>query len=437
MTIPASPTYTLPTWADSITNYPAGANPWNGTPIKVAPVTRYWTPNVNVTAEEHNQALYEAFFNLDKVRDSLVDIYSHLNVMAVNNWPWHFADNAGTKFRGAVAYNDIFKVWLMGDAGGTVYQSNLTGIVDGTSGFWLSSSSPANMSYVKCIVCDPGNGVAIASIHDDTPSVVVNDTFCRWNGTAWSILSTPATPDPVQCGAFVNGKIVLVGPTQISSTPNVVFYSSNASHTAMTLGTGIPQAGTTKNTSWLCASNGTNLMFAAGRKSMTSGTADAGYTTDGITWTTVTTFTPLTSGATTRILTGLAYDATTGVFIATVTNTSGGAPLAGTTIWTSSDCVTWTAIKLLSSVAIVHLACLGMIWAGVTTGDSIVYSQDQGLTWYTVPNFQLDAPTNAFNLADPGTRGPWIFAGTNGFMAIGENNSRGSMITGRGNNVVT
>lgn len=64
-------------WATG--NYPAGANPWNGQPKRVAPVNAYYEPAIQAVAQHDN-------YVIGALADAVQGMLDYLGQVPAYNW---------------------------------------------------------------------------------------------------------------------------------------------------------------------------------------------------------------------------------------------------------------------------------------------------------------------------------------------------------------
>lgn len=360
-------------WANT-PNYPAGGNPWNGQPTKVAPAYTYFTPNVPPAAQEMNYILNQ--------RDAiLTGVALGQWSAAVANWNPPSADIGGMTLQNTPtsAWWDAFSgQWmvpcivsggtaqvLMCSADGKVWRSINGGI----------PSAPARFPFAVATNGSTGDICLFRS--DGTTSSIT-----RWAGGAGVPVDTV---QPFLAGidqgvmTFWNGGFIFVGASGLGSAPwtGAAGASPNGvgvwNNTTVSLPAGW-SSGTQIVLEWLTAQNATTLVVAqcgdvvgtAASRLMVQTTASPGVWSD---------VTPSFLGGTAKEIRGLAYSSNDGLWGVLAIDNSNAY------LYTSPDLATWTLVQTFTGYTAAGVAAIGSAWAVVvyngnlgTAGNRILYS---------------------------------------------------------------
>ncbi len=352
------------------TNYPAGGNPWNGTPIKVAPGVDYSTPNTKPPAQSFNywlnllsaQALANqnlavagAVANFDNViADTSID-GSATALPVFWSQPWT------QRWYAAVTVSANFKTYWTHDNGRTwtVELSETSWAVN------AACSAPLSASSVNYVVIVNQSGATAAY---------------NQAGTLTSISGTEVTLPAV---VFPQGAgLAFLGMTLSGSTYTGLYYTGNLLGTSWTLATStLPSAWQTGtcHLNGLVSCQSTAATDVSGPRTLvamcgvTPGT-DVGRLLVVASGGTFTDSSPsFLSG---RIVTGVAYGANDNLWGVLCND--------GTLsyLYTSPDLVTWTLVHEFANLPKSGgLAVLGYVWAaqvGTSTDNRVMYSGEVG-----------------------------------------------------------
>lgn len=373
-----------PSFAKSVTNFPAGANPWNGQPLRVAPATDYFTPNTGVAAEEVN-------YELGTICDFLQGSIDWSGSGPVLNFG---AQNTlGTTPRCA-AYDPFFGLWVAGgNASGptapVMYQNHGTDSADWTA--W--PNTPGGLGDAVMAICKDPTGAKYYAATWQSGTMRVS---YQPNGGSWTSLTTfLATSNQCELVPFKNVIVIAMGD---SGANGFIDYIGTPGGTP-----GLFLSGPTGVTApWWLVKTSPSLIVAVPSNTNGAGSAPYWTSTDGQTWT-ARTFSNSTIVKNADRPTGLAYDASRNMWFMSVFETSS----SNTRICQSSDAVTWTAVRELQGGSgssqfnpyyIQDLEACGSLLIGVTNDGGTVWPQaaniarfvvsaDGGNTWYWSPGY--------------------------------------------------
>jgi hypothetical protein len=378
--------YTPPTWATA-GSFPAGANPWNAQPMRVAPATGYFLPNTVPPAEYENYLHGAALDGLATIETAFLAEFDFVSPIQAINWPALVTRTGGPGTERIMsAFWDAFNSrWIMlsGLTGGTTPKYINASIDGGLSYTLLSTQSPTGGGYLLAGCADPGSNKSIICPSAST------FFYVSTNGTSWAVSTVGGASYTYTSALFFAGLFVAIGCESGAAVAHVTTSPDTTTWTDRTAA--IPAALATlagSATSWVSATNGSiivavpqqNAGFASGA-TMTS--------TNGTTWT----LGSFASGSILNadIVSGLAYSATDGLFIMTLQS-------AGTVtkILTSPNGTTWTYLRSVSGRFLTALAAIGSVWVAYSlksgVAAEVLFSLNAGLTWAVAP---LTMPTDA------------------------------------------
>lgn len=391
------------TWA-SDEDYPAGADPWSGTPTKVAPTTQSketgFTPEEPMSAEQENYVLH----GVCEVSKYLMDRFQNLPVL--NFRP---ASTAVASFAHA-AWDPINGHWLAASAAGTkvVRKSDDLGVT------WSANEISALGGTPTCF------RVAVSTV--DGSAVVTTDArevYERSSGGTWTRRSTamPLAPDagsfyevvhnPISGGwiGFTAGATVLV----FATSPDRAVWTSQ---TMTTAGVGNAQAAIAIDpVAGRVVVAQIPLPLASGNvETHTSATDGADFPVAAVV---------VNHGYTASVRLSLAWDARAELFVMVVCSLG-----VGTKVYTSPDASAWTLVETLASGhALLRVCIVGEVWATIKYSSGVAFSLDQGATWR---NAQYNA--EVFN---------HMSSSGNQFLLVGSGNVHAGLRSGPGGEVLT
>lgn len=384
-----------PTWAVE-TNYPAGANPWNSQPCKVAPVGDLWLPGTGDGAENRNY--------VDNVRCvSLASIQKEAIAGALNRWSAAQTSAGlvgGTTITGA-AWDQVNGRWLVVLSGGGANSYLFETLDGGTTWTQVAAgwgSSPSGLAY------NAGAGVIVQP--GGPGSAVFIDTTDTYHVHSLGINLTVGYPIWYPgMGASGGWQVITGNQSGGSFNTGLVTWSTDGA-TWSSIASGYPtgwNSDTNHIGAYLAATSGPLVVWAlcgatAGTDTSRLMVETWSGTSGGTTGIGTPTFSPLASSILTgRIITGLAYQANTGLW--GLLAWSG----VNTNFYTTPDLANWT---LQSSIGVLcqGLAAVGPLWAMSVpyslSPDSVgrvQISGDGGVTWSWTPSL-LDAVATAGTL---------------------------------------
>ena len=373
-------------WASLETNYPAGANPWNGQPLKLPPAGDYWTPNTHPAPEEHNYVL-----NL------MGAAIAGCQVAGVGAWNAPVSAQTLTSDAaaqsGAAAYDPLNGRWLVATVQTslqnlrvwTSYDGNDPWIDVGGGTAWAFPSVTTGLLAVCQDPTDPTTIWATGIYGTGVNFQTVKNVAGTYSSVAGASQTGVSGLTDVQLLTF-NGYIILAyGSSAIS--PDL--WSSNNGFSSKTVaGLG----GTIQH--WILKQNG-SLAIAAPAYGVPGGggTWPRIYTTpDGHTWTQQTASLGSLMGASDTI-TGLDWGADAGgaCWLLNVLLAAGG-----TKTLRSADGINWTLAGTTATSISYALCALGNTWYSVLTPDvqsvkRIAVSPNGGVNWYQTPAIMAPA----------------------------------------------
>lgn len=359
--------YVVPGWATGV-NYPAGSDPWSGTPTKVAPpsVLNGFTPNTAAAAEYVNYEL-NAAFTTDAAAKTAINALAD----AVGQGEVLRFDAAGFTSCFKSAYDVVDNRWLISANIGT----NLPYISWNGGQSWTAmaawpvavvskpilGSNPAGM----VVGVDGAGGLAFS-----LPSG--SNTWTNW--TLPGVLNTFREVTWLASGST----FIALGT---SGTVPIMYKSTGAANWTNAT-SAIPAAFAAVATHWSCASSPT--LFVAVPRNVTTG---GNYMTssDGVTFTLRTTLPNVANFAGRAVH----YNAVEGLwmYVSLFTNFSANQ----ITVYTSPDGFNWTQKVALGSLnwEVWDLTSAGGVWAMLVQRDvgtaiertTVIYSVDNGASW--------------------------------------------------------
>lgn len=409
-----APAYTVRTFATD-TNYPAGANPWNGQPVKVEPAgpDGGFVPDQMATPETFNKLFYDAFTseaaaktyqddNATEVEDELAAHLAYTGQIVPLNW--RAKVTVGAVSNRAAVYNPYVRRWLVvGDT------EDARASYDGGrtwSGTSLVAAAGANENCYSAAVDVLGRAViGTDSAYVFTLSAV--DVAAKVSVWAGNTLAIEVAHDPSSAkfaAIIVDGLTAFVktsvdqGATWANATTLPVQWSDMATYPAFVS----PKIVADGAGRLVVVAQGTAGMGPTGVGTCRAMTSDDG----GVTWTDRGTFATTITAPT---LWDLSYNAGRAEYMYVMCEVS-GTPTGE--VWTSPDGVTWTKQKTTSASSVMYVAPNGSQWVGVVRAadgeNHIVYSNDGGVEW----SYAGFGRANVLQT----TRG--IVAGAGGFLCV-------------------
>lgn len=365
-----------PTFATE-TNYPAGPNPWNGQPLRLAPPSDYFTPNTGAAPEEINYELgticdYLGNANawnsvapgqagLDWRPFSPVSTTPYTAFMAgwwdPSNFQWLIAagNSSGT------GTCDVFMSKGLGDADYGTAVSNGAGITvggritdvfyDGTQ-FWAALIKSSDSSL--CLYyCSPGGAWTLADNFLAGTATITDAKFDQ-RGSTWYVVVSSST-------ALIGTVYYVFGGGTTWTGPSLAVNGTGA-------GTCVANNGTT------------SVAFAVATSPANYGTA--GTLDGGTAWTQ---HSASFMNHTNEEPIGVVWSSADNLFI--LVTVYGTTPSAMAT-YTSPDGLTWTLVSTLTSsftpdcLAVTGYGCLAATTHDFGGGNCVMYSVDAGATWH-------------------------------------------------------
>lgn len=363
-------------WATEA-NYPAGANPWNGQPTKVAPVGDIFTPNTKPPAQTFNAILSEI------AQDNTAALQA-LGALPPANWfpQVEWEGGSGPVGPYVVKWNDQGQTWLL--AGFSPGGSPVVTVLgfDGQGGAGTTWGSAFGSNHPPCsIAVDTAGNVYVAAV---AGSGANNFDVWRSPATGGAFVHAAANTfvgiDDVQLDA-VGTNIVFALGVSSGALDAIGAYLSGGIGTFTTVGLGAP--------SWILKSNG-SVAIAIPRL---AGGGNAYSTPDGVTLT----HTSMTGqiGAT-DVPIDAAWNAQLGLWAMAVA-VAGGSHVAW---YTSTTGLAWTATGTVftNGFVINSVSAIGPLWVaiGENAGHTghVVYSFD-ATTWYPSGGYLYSTVANS------------------------------------------
>jgi hypothetical protein len=353
------------TWATAETDYPAGSNPWNGTPVIVGPPAQdYFTPDTKPPAQTFNY-LFNKLFAQDTA--VLVDAWSGI----LNNWQEvvlssssSFNTVASDTFAAspqAITWEPLYGSWRIALNAVGASQTQIWDTIDGGRTFFKIGELPSAQNIVAA-ASGAGQSLWVIGNGTSTPATFAGlgttGTVTSFTGpgdyTSSASLYFPTTSSFITYGGAQNSSVwngVAIAVTSVTAQTGTISapsgqFSGGTDHVGNIFATQSPT---------------TMVWVIAG---ITPGTDTAHLMT--VTWNgsayTATEVTPTFLGST-YIVTGLAYDAVDGLFAMLVYNgTSSFIYTSPATLTTTS----WSLAATFTNLVYQGLAIVGdgaSVWA--------------------------------------------------------------------------
>lgn len=374
MSRPANPSYVVPVWAPNV-NYPAGANPWSGTPTKTthpAAGTVGITPRQGVAAQVFNRVVNDAYAVDQSTRDSLTALYNYVGQLPALN----FVAGQSLSLLNSAGFEPVSRRWF------------LTG--DNES-VWVTADLGQTAMSPLSTVQTAGAGEACHGIDFDTSgnSVIATTTEFVFELNAGLSCTKPSAAGASLAGSTpcsvsfdpVNNRWCWVGSTGVAAQPLLFRTSTNrTAWAAATTGPGTGFVTAVVNRQLVCR-KATGVTVFVGNNGATGKVATS--SNGGTVWTAQSditfAFTPTTLH--------LSFDDTSNTWLLVAGRSNAGVPQSE--LWTSSnDGVSWTRLITLNQTRLYRVATLGTLWvAGIENGPSgnvwndVAFSLDAGNTW--------------------------------------------------------
>lgn len=361
MSRPSNPSYVVPVWAPNV-NYPAGANPWSGTPTKTthpAAGTVGITPRQGVAAQVFNRVVNDAYTVDQSTRDSLTALYNYVGQIPALNWTLGPTLTPGT----SLAYNENARVWMAVGAAGAAARSTDFGAS------WTSVTLPGPESGTSVDISNAGTMVILnANVAATTP------LYESSNGTTWNSRTPFAAYTSVRVPNVVFSETSAVWVATLLGTLNPVVWTSadRVTWTQRTTPAGFTGTAAASNTSSLAIHKASGRMVWAYNIAAT-GTTHYATSDDGVTWTYRTSI--VVAGF---FFSAVVCDQSTGRFFLQITNGT------STRLYRSDDSgVTFSLVATLGFSLSTVAAQGSLVMSSVFTAgaNQPIYSLDSGATW--------------------------------------------------------
>lgn len=389
---------TPPTFAVE-TDYPAGSNPWNGQPLKVAPVNDYFTPDTKPPAETFN-------YTLNGICNSLASLTDAATFGIVSNWN-PIGNNitvvGGSASSGIIdiAWDAYYQRWISNPTGGSGYTVAVSN--DGVN--WVSWGSGDTTEGEGAICSDPATG-RIISLNTGGGTGTIGYWTAAGVGTFLNVAAfNGAVGQPGQSSvSYFNGVWQAFAYTISGSsfTGNYTYSTNPAPGGSWTNGT-LPTtsaSGTNHPAFWAHTQSPTELIMGlCGTTASTVSGTDYCTLIISTNGTTFTDFTPsFFSG---KILTGLHYSANDGIYGLIVYDGTSSYLYTTATPTTSSS---WSLVKTFTNRKCVGLTNVGRVWmtqgkdtSGIYRGlaSNNVLSAGSSSLWQAVPYYLTETGSPA------------------------------------------
>ena len=394
-------------WATAETNYPAGGNPWDATPVNVAPVGDIFTPNTKPGAQNLN-------YVLNKMGATSAAILATLGTAQF--FPTYTPLASDFVAYQAVSYDPLACKWLVagrapttgfvtlaagrgvGGADWSAYAVTAigTGVVTGVCRGIEPGTSPAN-KYAYVAYWDTGSTAGFLE---------------RWDTSAntFSNIALPQTSNVNDIQVASVSGVVIVAVGDVSAGNSAVQYTTNSGGSFTT----VINPSVSVPTGWLVAQQSPglpNVMVipknAGGSYNGPTAGLDVNVTVDGTTWVHTVVSSLLASTEVPQSLCWGQDSTGAGCWILTTNNS--GTPA----VYRSYNGTSWTALTSnLSSLQqqLWGMQAIGSLFvAQVKESGSarLLFSYDGAVTWQCC-NTANPAPSGSLQLA----------GGTNSFMAL-------------------
>lgn len=371
MSRPANPSWTIPIFAPNA-NYPAGSDPWSGTPTKTThpgASSVGITPDTGVAAQVINKVLNDAYATDDSAKAYLQTVIDFVGqAQALNFGPP--VGSIGTPRR--AVWSDGERIWwVIGDSG-QVRRST-----DYGRSFGANETGGVTAGTEECGGIDvDASGNAVVALN------VTSKTYLRYTaGGAWASGSLPAgwtasgtvtarvVYNPVaglwcltHCDTFNSRTIT--SPDRSTWTNRFQWSVGGNPHALMRVG----------------VNKTSGRMVFAGHDVLGSGTLNIATSDDG--GITLTNRATLTTTIASPTHLDVVYNPDRSEWLAVIGKVTGG---PASEVWRSTDAgVSWTKVATLATACIQNPAPCGSMWVGSAALGSPVeaaYSLDGGATW--------------------------------------------------------
>jgi len=378
VTRPANPTYAVPTWAQSVANYPALGKDWDGAAIAVAPPGDYFTPEQKIAADYLND-LFAKALNEHVSAKSAIDA---LNTYVGQVVPLNFkaASTAASNLVGA-HYNPYTRRWSVFGSTDRLRSSTNEGET------WSGADEVSGGTSRKIWrAADDGAGNVVATT--DSRDVYTSTGNGAWTKHTNAIPTTPNSSDPVVI-CYESGAALWCVAYRDNASSDVVVATSpdGTTWTARTL----PAAWSGPNHQrYQIAAGGGRVVLMARDASTATKSIVATSDDGGVTWAAQADLTHVAGDTDSYVsvpTANLAYDST-GKWMYSAANYNGNAD-----VFHSTDGATWTAKKSIATDFLSGIVGHGAMWLALLCASSAagggaysycypVYSLDNGATWF-------------------------------------------------------
>lgn len=371
---------TIKPWASAEANYPAGPNPWNGTPVTVPPAGDIFTPGTPPLAQNMNAIL-------NGITTAQQQIAQMSQALCARNFQLPITWSLSTSGPHCMTWNDA-------PAGTGSGQSWLfAGFSSGAATITVQTTSGQDQSFSQIgggtisatkppmsIVADPNSNVFVTLIGVTGNSILASISLA---GGAWSAPSGPTVTGATDCQLAALGSTIVYALAGASGQGGLGTLSTGASFSGSVTGLTFGSSGL------IVKSNGTQVL--ATDRNVAANTLYK--TTNGTSWNAQTMSSPL--GASTTIQ-DIAWNAALGLWMIT------GSDGSHTAFWTSPDGSNWTKIATLGTTPVSRIASVGAMWGAQTNPTAhlgqTLYSFD-GVTWWTTQCFVQGSSTATPSIA--------------------------------------
>lgn len=379
--------------------YPAGVNPWNGQPTRVAPGVAYLTPGASAkpTAQGLN-------YVMGQNSDAAINLWTELGAFACQNWRGtQGVPVSGTQWS-RVCYDASDNSWVgLVRTSGTPDTVSVVKSYDGGKS-WTTAIVGSGLPvygtgtvYPLGIFCaGPGEYLVVTygALTSGTSGITISLTTP--GASIWTIehsftetltLTGAGNGYDADLSLFNFTYILVNNDSDAASGSQTGFYSSPDAVTwaAQAVPTTLGNSSTHLTPGWTRSAQSANIWLILQRGlTGTQATNCYMYTTDGSTFS-VGTLPGAVQGAS-DLQAALAYGpgaSGTGMFMAAIQMNGGGTRLAK-----STDGLTWTVITSLTTQNITDLVAFGAAWVAVVDAEAgggstaaIIYSLDDGAHW--------------------------------------------------------
>lgn len=383
---PSDLSYSVPNW-DSSGNYPAGSNPWNGTPKLVQPPTTYFEPGIGAAAEHMNWVTGNAFSVDGSAKtniQALLDLLGH--TPALN---WHGKGTSTHNLRRAVYSPKDAGIWVAVGPGGNDFADISTDY--GKTWTSLTGSLGAAIAIDDCACSTAGTFALVC----EATRTVYKGARTAFNTFTWTSTVNALTIAPTAFSCVVDYEpnaalfvsLYRNGASgqrcDTSATVNAAWTNRTASlpavWTAYT-GTNSPELTCTGLAQGANPGISVGIFVDAGAtpKYNTARSTDGGATWTGVQLTPNIAQADLATNST---CSKPAFDEVNGLWYIAVSSSSN----RQTEVWKSTDNgLTYALTKFFTTgmdVVLHDIAAIGALLVGINDDGRIIYSTDQGVTW--------------------------------------------------------